>query len=109
MRQTPSVLLASCVVFTLVSAPAQAGWDDGYWFLECDSGTSSTAPTLRVGVDLGDGGGSLFKRSPTTTATASSPCRSSRSADGWLWVEPTPVPRWAATFGISLEIGRAHV
>ena len=46
----------------LVSSPAAlAGWDDGWWFLDFDSGTSSTAPPLRVGVDLGDGSGFSFQ------------------------------------------------
>ena len=49
-----SMLLVSTLGLLLgPHAGARAGWDDGYWSLNFDSGTSSTAPPLRVGVDLG--------------------------------------------------------
>jgi hypothetical protein len=43
---------------------ARAQWDDGWWFLDFDSGASSPAAPLRVGVDLGDGGGFSFQTIP---------------------------------------------
>lgn len=61
MRQALSVLFALSVVIGFASAPARAGWDDGYWHLEFKSGTSSTAAPVRVGVDLGDGAGFSFQ------------------------------------------------
>jgi hypothetical protein len=57
-----SVLVVLTLGLLLEShSAARAQWDDGYWFLDFDSGTSSTASPLRVGVDLGDGSGFSFQ------------------------------------------------
>lgn len=59
---SPRSLVVLCLGLFLVFSPAaHAQWDDGYWFLDFDSGTSTTAPPIRVGVDLGDGGGFTFQ------------------------------------------------
>ncbi len=57
-----STLLVLKLCLLLAPLPAaHAQWDDGYWLLNFDNGTSSTAPPLRVGVDLGDGSGFSFQ------------------------------------------------
>ena len=57
------VVLTLCLLLAPHPA-AHAQWDDGYWSLNFDSGTSSTAAPLRVGVDLGDGSGFSFQTIP---------------------------------------------
>ena len=62
-----SLSMLVALTLGLLLAPhsaARAEWDDGYWFLDFDSRTSSPAPPLRVGVDLGDGGGFSFQTIP---------------------------------------------
>jgi hypothetical protein len=60
--RSPRALVVLSLGLLLVTGPAaRAQWDDGYWFLDFDSGTSSTTAPLRVGVDFGDGGGFSFQ------------------------------------------------
>jgi hypothetical protein len=55
------LVVLSLALLLFPGTAARAGWDDGWWFLDFDSGTSSTSPPLRVGVDLGDGNGFSFQ------------------------------------------------
>ena len=61
MKSRHTLVVLSLGLLLVSSSAALAGWDDGWWFLDFDSGTSSTAPPLRVGVDLGDGSGFSFQ------------------------------------------------
>jgi hypothetical protein len=72
------VVLTLCLLLAPHPA-ARAQWDDGYWSLHFDSGTSSTAPPFRVGVDLGDGSGFSFQTIPD------------HNGDGVIPLPPVPV------------------
>jgi hypothetical protein len=61
MKPINGLLPLAIALFFSTSSTASAKFSDGYWFLDFDSGASSTAPSLRVGVDLGDGGGFSFQ------------------------------------------------
>ena len=61
MKSRRTLVVLSLSLLFVFGSLARAEWDDGWWSLDFDSGMSSTAAPLRVGVDLGDGNGFSFQ------------------------------------------------
>ncbi len=61
MKSFSTIAAFTVGICLVLHSAARAGWEDGWWYLDFNSGTSSTAAPLRVGVDQGDGGGFTFQ------------------------------------------------